>query len=267
MKGIVLAGGNGTRLRPITYAVNKQLVPIYDKPLIFYPLLTLRESGITEILIVSHRHSLGQFIDILGDGGDLGLKLTYTVQPAPQGLAHGLSMGESFGRGEKVAMILGDNIFETNFKDAVVDFGRQGKGAMVAIYEEPDINEVKRAGVAEIKGERIVSIIEKPQEPKSRWIVAGFYLYDATVFDRIRKMKPSARGEYEITDLNNQYVAEGTMGYMKATGKWLDAGTFDSLLEAHNFVAGLKKRPGKPHHFVSPLVFQPKKSLAEARYS
>lgn len=267
MKGIILAGGNGTRLRPITYAVNKQLVPIYDKPLLFYPLLTLRESGITEVLIVSHRHCVGQFIDILGNGEDFGMRLSYTVQPAPLGLAHGLSMGEPFARGENVALILGDNIFEDSFKASVSEFNQKGQGALVALYNEPDVNEVKRAGVAEIQGDNIIGIEEKPANPKSNWIVAGFYLYDTTVFERIKNMIPSTRGEYEITDLNNQYVKEGQMGYVKIKGRWLDAGTFDSLLEAQNFVADLKKKPGTPHHFIAPLDVKPKKSLAEARYS
>lgn len=267
MKGIILAGGNGTRLRPITHAINKQLIPVYDKPMIFYPLLTLRESGIDEILIVSHRYSLGQFIDILGRGEDLNMKISYTVQPAPLGLAHGLSMGEPFARGEKVALIFGDNIFSDSFRPAIETFKDVERGAMVALYEESNLVHVKRSGVAEIEGDSIVNIEEKPPRPKSNWIVAGFALYDHRVFDFIRQLKPSARGELEFTDLNNLYIKEGTMGYFKVTGQWLDAGTFDTLLAASNFVAGLKNRPGRPHHFAAPLELKPKKELAEARYS
>lgn len=241
MKGVVLAGGEGTRLRPLTYVTNKSLLPIYNKPVIYYPIITLRDSGINEIFIVSHRHFLGSFIDILGDGSELKVKLNYAVQDKPKGLAHGLGVCEPFLRGEKVAMILGDNIFEDNFKQAVDSFKSQKNGALLILKKEKNKEILKTMGVPQLKGKKITHIDEKPQKPKSNFIATGFYLYDARVFDFIKKIKPSARGEYEITDLNNFYVREGTMSYAIAKGAWFDVGTFDSLLEANIFMAKKEK--------------------------
>lgn len=242
MKGVVLAGGEGTRLRPLTYVTNKSLLPIYNKPVIYYPVLTLRDSGIKEIVIVSHRHFLGTFIDVLGDGSELGVKLSYVVQDKPKGLAHGLGVCEPLLKGERIAMILGDNIFEENFKEAVQKFSLQNKGAMLILKREKNKDILKTMGVPQFKGKKIVRIEEKPTNPKSNYIAVGMYLYDHRVFDIIKKIKPSSRGEYEITDLNNFYVAEGTMSYTICTRQWFDVGTFDSLLEANIFIAKKEKK-------------------------
>jgi len=236
MKGIVLAGGFGTRLMPLTKVINKQLLPVYNKPLIYYPILTLKEAGLKEILIISGPGHAGQLLDLLGSGKELGVDLSYDIQEEPKGIAHGLSIAEDFADNSQVALILGDNIFEDNLKKAVDDFKKQTKGAKIIIKRVAD---PERFGVVKFnrKGDKIAKIIEKPKRPPSNWMVTGFYLYDNRVFDIIRGLKPSARGEYEITDLNNFYVKEETMTYQKARGKWLDAGTFDSLLEANIFIS------------------------------
>jgi len=236
MKGIVLAGGKGTRLMPLTKVINKNILPIYNKPLIYYPILTLCEAGIKEILIISGPGHAGQFLDLLGSGRELGVDLSYDIQEVPKGIAHGLAVAEDFADNGQVALILGDNIFEDSLKKAVDNFKKQEKGAKVIIKQVPD---PERFGVVKFnkKGDKIAKIIEKPKQPPTNWMVTGFYLYDNRVFDIIRRLKPSARGEYEITDINNFYIKEGTMTYQKARGKWLDAGTFDALLEANIFVA------------------------------
>jgi len=236
MKGIVLAGGLGTRLMPLTKVINKQLLPVYNKPLIYYPILTLKEAGIKDILIISGPGHAGQLLDSLGSGKELGVDLSYDIQEEPKGIAHGLAIAEDFADNDHIALILGDNIFEDSLKKAVDDFKKQAKGAKIIIKQ---VSDPERFGVAQFnkKGDKIAKIIEKPKNPPSNWMVTGFYLYDNRVFDIIRKLKPSARGEYEVTDLNNFYVNEKTMTYQKAKGKWLDAGTFDSLLEANIFVA------------------------------
>jgi len=247
MKGAVLAGGQGTRLMPLTKVINKNILAVYDKPLIFYPIFTLRDAGIEEILIISGRGHAGQYLDLMSDGKELGVKLTYVIQEEPKGLAHGLSMAEDFADNGPIALILGDNIFEENLKPAVDDFKKQlkkeGKGAKIILKQVPD---PERFGVAEFQdspdGEKIISITEKPKKPKSNWIVTGFYMYDARAFDFIRTLKPSGRGEYEITDLNNCYLKEGGLTYYKTKGEWIDAGTFDSLLKANVFIA---KKQGK----------------------
>jgi len=236
MKGIVLAGGFGTRLMPLTKVINKQLLPVYNKPLIYYPILTLKEAGLKEILIISGPGHAGQLLDLLGSGKELGVDLNYDIQEEPKGIAHGLAIAEDFADNGQVALILGDNIFEDNLKKAVDDFKEQAKGAKIIIKRVAD---PERFGVVKFnkKGDKIAKIIEKPKRPPSNWMVTGFYLYDNRVFDIIRGLKPSARGEYEITDLNNFYVKEGTMGYQKTRGVWIDAGTFDSLLEANIFIS------------------------------
>ena len=239
IKGVIIAGGEGTRLRPLTYAVNKQLLPVYNKPLIYYPIQTLKDAGVTDIVLVSHRHWLGQFIDILGAGEELGVNLNYTVQDKPLGLAHALNAACHFVRGSKVAFLLGDNIFAEQFKPFVDAFLLKEKGAALVLKHTDDVELLQRSGVAELdtKHSRIVGIEEKPQKPKSNMLVTGFTLYDERVFDFIAQLKPSVRGEYEFTDLNNFYVREGTMGFVETKERWIDAGTFDSLLEASNYMA------------------------------
>jgi glucose-1-phosphate thymidylyltransferase len=234
MKGVVLAGGLGTRLMPLTKVINKQILPVYNKPLIYYPILTLKEAGIKEILIISGPGHAGQLLDLLGSGKKLGVDLSYDIQEVPRGIAHGLAIAEDFADNGRVALILGDNIFEDSLKKAVDDFKKQEKGAKIVIKQVPD---PERFGVVKFKGDKIAQIIEKPKRPPTNWMVTGFYLYDNRVFDIIRGLNPSARGEYEITDVNNFYIKEGTMTYQKARGKWIDAGTFDSLLEANIFIA------------------------------
>lgn len=236
MKGIVLAGGYGTRLMPLTKVINKQLLPVYNKPLIYYPILTLKEAGLKEILVISGPGHAGQLLDLLGSGKQLGVDLNYDIQEEPKGIAHGLAIAEDFADHEGIALILGDNIFEDSLKKAVDDFEKQEKGAKVIIKQ---VSDPERFGVVKFnkKGDKIAKIIEKPKRPPTNWIVTGFYLYDRRVFNIIRKLNPSARGEYEITDLNNFYVREGTMTYQKTKGHWIDAGVFGSLLEANVFMA------------------------------
>ena len=239
MKGVILAGGKGTRLYPLTKVVNKNILQIYDKPLIYYPILTLRDAGIKDILVISGPGHAGQFLDLLGSGKELEVDLSYDIQEEPKGIPHGLAIAEDFADEEPVALILGDNIYEDNLKEAVDDFKKQGKGAKVALKQ---VHDPERFGVAELDGDKIINIVEKPKKPKSNWIVAGLYLYDNRVFDFIRKLKLSIRGEYEITDLNNKYLKEGTLSGYKLKGEWIDAGTFDSLLKANNFIAEKEKK-------------------------
>ncbi len=236
MKGIVLAGGKGTRLMPLTKVVNKNILPVYDKPLIYYPILTLRDAGIKNILIISGPGHAGQFLDLLGSGKELGVNLSYDIQEDPKGIAHGLAVAEDFADNDKIAFILGDNIFESTLKKAVDDFKKEENGAKIIIKK---VHDPERFGVVKFdkKGNKIAKIFEKPKNPPTNWMVTGFYLYDNRVFDIIRKLNPSARGEYEVTDLNNYYVKEGTMTYEKINGRWIDAGTFDSLLEANILMA------------------------------
>jgi len=239
MKGVVLAGGKGTRLMPLTKVVNKNILPVYNKPLIYYPILTLKKAGIKDILIISGPGHAGQFLDLLGSGKELGVDLSYDIQEESKGIAHGLAVAEDFADNGQVAFILGDNIFEDNLKKAVADFQKQKKGAKIVIKQ---VSDPERFGVVEFnkKGDKIAKIIEKPKNPPTNWMVPGFYLYDRRVFNVIKKLKPSARGEYEITDVNNFYVKEKTMSFHKLKGRWIDAGTFDSLLEANIFISKQK---------------------------
>jgi glucose-1-phosphate thymidylyltransferase len=239
MKGVIIAGGKGTRLYPLTKVVNKNILQVYDKPLIYYPILTLRDAGIKDILLISGPGHAGQFLDLLGSGKELGVDLSYDIQEEPKGVAHCIAVAEDFADNGPIAVILGDNIYEDNLKEAVDDFKKQGKGAKVALKQ---VHDPERFGVAELGGDKIVSIVEKPKKPKSNWIVVGFYLYDNRVFDVIRTLKLSDRGEYEITDLNNKYLKEGTLTGYKLKGEWIDAGTFDSLLKANTFIAGKAKK-------------------------
>jgi glucose-1-phosphate thymidylyltransferase len=235
MKGIVLAGGTGSRLFPLTKITNKHLLPIYDKPMVYYPIQTLVDAGITDIMLVTGGRNSGDFLRLLGNGKEFGLKhLNYTYQEGEGGIAEALALTEHFADGDKVCVILGDNLIEGNIRQSVEAFSKQERGARILLKE---VHDAQRFGVAELKGERIVGIEEKPQHPKSNLAVTGIYLYDATVFDKCRVLKPSGRGELEITDVNNAYVHEETMTFSVLDGWWTDAGTFDSLLRAANLVA------------------------------
>jgi glucose-1-phosphate thymidylyltransferase len=235
VKGIVLAGGSGSRLFPLTKITNKHLLPIYDKPMVYYPIQTLVAAGITDILLVTGGRNSGDFLRLLGNGKEFGLKhLNYTYQEGEGGIADALALAEHFSDGDQVCVILGDNLIEGNIREAVDAFKKLKRGAGIFLKE---VDDAQRFGVAELKGKRIVGIEEKPKEPKSNYAVTGIYLYDATVFDKCKELKPSHRGELEITDVNNAYIAEGSMTYSVLDGWWTDAGTFDSLLRAANLVA------------------------------
>jgi glucose-1-phosphate thymidylyltransferase len=234
MKGIILAGGKGTRLLPITKVTNKHLLPVYNKPMIYYPLETLTAAGIREILIVSGTEHAGHFLNLLGFGEDLGAKLSYEVQEEAGGIAQALALAEDFSDNEKIVVILGDNIFEDGIAQAVADFEKQKEGAKIFLKE---VSDAHRFGVAEVRGDTVVNIIEKPKEPISNLAVTGLYMYDGMVFDVIRTIKPSHRGELEITDVNNAYIARSTMTHHLIHGEWTDAGTFESLLRANNLIA------------------------------
>jgi glucose-1-phosphate thymidylyltransferase len=235
VKGIVLAGGTGSRLFPLTKITNKHLLPIYDKPMIYYPIQTLVDAGIKDILIVTGGRNSGDFLRLLANGKEFGLKhLNYTYQEGEGGIADALALAEHFAEGDKLCVILGDNILEKPIKSAVEAFEKQGKGARILLKEVPD---AERFGVAELQGDRIVGIEEKPKSPKSHFAVTGIYLYDESVWDKVKQLKPSGRGELEITDVNNAYIREGTMTFSYVDGWWTDAGTFESLLRATNLVA------------------------------
>jgi glucose-1-phosphate thymidylyltransferase len=235
VKGIVLAGGTGSRLFPLTKITNKHLLPIYDKPMIFYPIQTLVEAGIKDILLVTGGRNSGDFLRLLANGKEFGLAhLNYTYQEGEGGIADALALAEHFADGEKICVILGDNIIEGSISDAVREFEKQDRGARILLKE---VTDAERFGVAEMDGDHIVGIEEKPANPKSNFAVIGIYMFDGTVFDKVKKLVPSGRGELEITDVNNAYIREGTMTYSVLQGWWTDAGTFDSLLRAANLVA------------------------------
>ncbi len=235
MKGVILAGGLGTRLYPLTKITNKHLLPVHDKPMIYYPLQALVNAGIRDILIVTGGNSAGDFLRLLGNGKEFGLQhVNYTYQEGEGGIADALKLAEYFSEGKKICVILGDNIIETNIRSAVQAFERQERGAKIVLKEVPDAH---RFGVPEIRGGRIVRIEEKPQNPPSNYAVIGIYMYDSEVFPIIKTLKPSGRGELEITDVNNEYLRRGTLTHDFLDGWWTDAGTFDSLLRASNLVA------------------------------
>jgi glucose-1-phosphate thymidylyltransferase len=236
MKGIILAGGTGSRLFPLTKVTNKHLLPVYDKPMVYYPLQTLITAGITEIMIVSGRGHAGHFLELLGSGMDFEVSLTYEIQETAGGIAQALGLAESWADDEGVAVILGDNIFQDTVKSDVASFR---KGAKIFLKEVID---AQRFGVAELRNDRVISIEEKPQYPRSHFAVTGLYLYDSEVFSIIRTLKPSGRGELEITDVNNAYIKKDMMQYTILKGFWSDAGTFDSLLRASILVQHNCKR-------------------------
>jgi glucose-1-phosphate thymidylyltransferase len=235
MKGIVLAGGLGSRLSPLTRVTNKHLLPVYDQPMIFYPIQALVNAGIEEIMIVTGGHSAGDFLRLLVNGKDFGVKgLNYAYQEGEGGIADALRLAEHFAEGDQICVILGDNIIENNVCRAADRFLQQGEGAHIILKE---VDDPERFGCPEIQNGRIVEIVEKPQHAKSSFAVTGIYFYDSTVFDKIRALRPSGRGELEITDINNMYLEEDTLTYSILEGWWTDAGTFESLRRAGNLVA------------------------------
>ena len=235
MKGIILAGGLGSRLRPLTKVTNKHLLPIYDKPMIYYPIETLVKAGINDIMIVTGGNSAGDFLRLLGNGRDFGLKdIFYTYQEGEGGIADALKLCEHFAEGERVAVILGDNIIQDDIAPYVRKFEQQDSGARILLKE---VTDPERFGCPELDGDRILRIEEKPIAPKSSYAVTGIYMYDERVFEFCRSLKPSARGEFEITDVNNRYIDEGNLYYDVLDGWWTDAGTFESLYRANELVA------------------------------
>lgn len=233
-KGIILAGGAGTRLLPATKVTNKHLLPIYNKPMIYYPLQTLAEAGIKEVMTVTGGNNPGDFLRLLGNGKEFGLKeLHYTYQEGAGGIAEALGLTEDFADNQKVVVILGDNIFEDNIGPAVERFQKQGRGARIFLKEVPDAH---RFGVAEVRDGKIIGVVEKPKEPKSNLAVTGIYMYDQEVYDIIKTLKPSERGELEITDVNNHYIRKGLMEYEILAGWWTDAGIPETLYRANTLV-------------------------------
>ena len=235
MKGVVLAGGLGSRLRPLTAVTNKHLLPVYDKPMIYYPIRTLVDAGIRDIMIVTGGNSAGDFLKLLKNGRDFGLKhLNYTYQEGEGGIAAALSLCEDFADNDPLCIVLGDNVIEGNICRAVRSYRHQGGGAKILLKKVAD---PQRFGVPELAGQRVVRIEEKPDAPKSDYAVIGIYMYDSNVFEIIKTLKPSGRGELEITDVNNAYIARDEMTWDELEGWWTDAGTFESLLHASNLVA------------------------------
>ena len=234
MKGVILAGGTGSRLFPLTRVTNKHLLPVYDKPMIYYPIQTLVDAGIRDILIVTGGSSAGDFLRLLRNGKDFGLQqLNFAYQEGEGGIADALRLAEYFSRGEKICVVLGDNIVEGSIREAKENFDRQASGAKILLKK---VHDPERFGVPVFEGDKIVTIQEKPKAPKSDFAVIGIYFYDWTVFNRVRTLKPSARNEFEITDVNNSYLAEGLLTHDVIDGWWTDAGTFESLWKASNLV-------------------------------
>ena len=235
MKGVVLAGGLGSRLYPLTKITNKHLLPVFNKPMIYYPIQCLVNAGITDILIVTGGNSAGHFLQLLRNGSDFGLRrISYAYQEGEGGIADALKLAESFAEEQPIAVVLGDNIIEGNIKKAVDDFKKQGGGAKILLKE---VHDPERFGVATVKDGKVLKIVEKPKAPETNLAVIGIYMYDPSVFDICRTLKPSTRGELEITDVNNWYIRDGSMTCEVLEGWWTDAGTFESLLRAANLVA------------------------------
>ncbi|CAM4490460.1 sugar phosphate nucleotidyltransferase [Paenibacillus macerans] len=236
MKGIILAGGTGSRLYPLTKVTNKHLLPVGKYPMIFHSVAKLKEADITDILIVTGKDHMGDVVNLLGSGREMGVTFTYKVQDEAGGIAQALGLAEQFVGDDSMVVILGDNVFSDSIAPYVQSFRQQGKGAKILIQEVPD---PKRYGVPELNGDKIVSIEEKPQQPKSNYAVTGIYMFDAQVFDIIRTLKPSTRGELEITDVNNAYIAANELGYDILKGWWTDAGTHASLMKANELAKGI----------------------------
>jgi len=235
MKGVILAGGLGTRLFPLTKITNKHLLPVHDRPMIYYPIQTLINAGIDDIMIVTGGNSAGDFLRLLGNGKEFGLKhLNYTYQEGEGGIADALGLVEHFADDQPVCVVLGDNVIEGNIRSAADEYREEGKGAKILLKR---VTDPQRFGVPELDGDKVLQIEEKPQDPKSDFAVIGIYFYDSTVFDVIRTLVPSGRGELEITDVNNHYIRRGEMTWNELDGWWTDAGTFESLLRASNMVA------------------------------
>ena len=238
MKGVVLAGGTGSRIFPLTKVTNKHLLPIGKCPMIYYPLAKLKEAGISEILVVTGKEHMGEVVNLLGSGNDLGLNLTFKVQDQAGGIAQALGLAENFAGKDAVTVILGDNVFEASLRDFVADFQRQGLGAKILLQQ---VKDPERYGVAELDdNNQVISIEEKPTVPKSNYCVTGIYMFDAHVFNIVKTLKPSRRGELEITDVNNTYIQQHNLSADKITGWWIDAGTFDSLKYADDLVRASK---------------------------
>lgn len=230
MKGIVLAGGTGSRLFPLTKVTNKHLLPVGNYPMIYYPIYRLKQAGIREIFIVTGKEHAGAIVNLLGSGYEMGLEFTYRIQDQAGGIAQALGLAEGFVGNDQSVVILGDNIFQDDISGYVENFRQQKHGAKILVQEVPD---PQRYGVAEIQGDRIVSIEEKPKQPKSNYCVTGIYMYDSDVFQIIKTLKPSGRGELEITDVNNAYIRRGDLSFDVLKGWWTDAGTFESLAHAN----------------------------------
>jgi len=233
IKGVILAGGTASRLRPLTNVTNKHLLPVGRKPMIYYPIEKMTGAGIEDILIVTGVDHMGDVVGLLGSGKDFNCRFTYKVQDQAGGIAQALSLAEDFAHGTPVAVILGDNIFEDSMKPYLDKYLKQKKGASILLKS---VKDPQRFGVAEVKGDKVLSIVEKPKQPKSDMAVTGIYFFDGEVFDIIRTLKPSARGELEITDVNNEYIRLGTMTWSKMSGWWSDAGTFESLSNVQKLV-------------------------------